>query len=252
MMDYEGFISAARSLFPGITPEMEGRFKALERLYNDWNARINVISRKDIGSLYMRHVMHSLAIAGYLKAMRPEMYEGLRSGRISEGCPASVLDIGTGGGFPGIPLAILFPETGFTLCDSVGKKTIVAEAVASSLALDNVKVVNARAESLNETFDFVVSRAVTALDNFYPWAAGKYRQSILYLKGGDFSEELCRMMSAARLAPGSVRTWKIQDWIDDGMFEDKFVIDIPASSASQKGSRDSGKRAPSASSGNSC
>ena len=128
----------------------------------------------------------------------------------------------------------------------------MAEAVASSLALDNVKVVNARAESLNETFDFVVSRAVTALDNFYPWAAGKYRQSILYLKGGDFSEELCRMMSAARLAPGSVRTWKIQDWIDDGMFEDKFVIDIPASSASQKGSRDSGKRAPSASSGNSC
>ena len=109
-MDYEGFISAARSLFPGITPEMEGRFKALERLYNDWNARINVISRKDIGSLYMRHVMHSLAIAGYLKAMRPEMYEGLRSGRISEGCPASVLDIGTGGGFPGIPLAIMFPN----------------------------------------------------------------------------------------------------------------------------------------------
>ena len=165
MMDYNGFITLAKSLLPGITPEMEARFEALEGLYNDWNARINVISRKDIGSLYMRHVMHSLAIAGYLKAIRPEMYEGLCSGRI-DGCPASVLDIGTGGGFPGIPLAILFPETGFTLCDSVGKKTIVAEAVASSLALDNVKVVNARAESLDETFDFVVSRAVTALDNF--------------------------------------------------------------------------------------
>ena len=164
------------------------------------------------------------------------MYEGLGAGRI-DGCPASVLDIGTGGGFPGIPLAILFPETGFTLCDSVGKKTIVAEAVASSLALDNVKVVNARAECLDETFDFVVSRAVTALDNFYPWAAGKYRKSILYLKGGNFSEELCRMMAAARLAPGSVRTWKIQDWIDDEMFEDKFVIDIPASSASRKGQK---------------
>lgn len=236
MMDYNGFITLAKSLLPGITPEMEARFEALEGLYNDWNARINVISRKDIGSLYMRHVMHSLAIAGYLKAIRPEMYEGLCSGWI-DGCPASVLDIGTGGGFPGIPLAILFPETGFTLCDSVGKKTIVAEAVASSLALDNVKVVNARAESLDETFDFVVSRAVTALDNFYPWAAGKYRKSILYLKGGDFSEELCRMMAAARLAPGSVRTWKIQDWIDDGMFEDKFVIDIPASSASRKGQK---------------
>lgn len=233
MMDYNGFITLAKSLLPGITPEMEGRFKALEGLYNDWNARINVISRKDIGSLYMRHVMHSLAIAGYLKAIRPEMYEGLCSGRI-DGWPASVLDIGTGGGFPGIPLAILFPETGFTLCDSVGKKTIVAEAVASSLALDNVKVVNARAESLDETFDFVVSRAVTALDNFYPWAAGKYRHSILYLKGGDFSEELCRMMAAARLAPGSVRTWKIQDWIDDPMFEDKFVIDIPSGKGSSK------------------
>ena len=236
MMDYNGFITLAKSLLPGITPEMEARFEALEGLYNDWNARINVISRKDIGSLYMRHVMHSLAIAGYLKAIRPEIYEGLCSGRI-DGWPASVLDIGTGGGFPGIPLAILFPETGFTLCDSVGKKTIVAEAVASSLALDNVKVVNARAESLDETFDFVVSRAVTALDNFYPWAAGKYRKSILYLKGGDFSEELCRMMAAARLAPGSVRTWKIQDWIDDEMFEDKFVIDIPASSASRKGQK---------------
>ena len=236
MMDYNGFITLAKSLLRGITPEMEARFEALEGLYNDWNARINVISRKDIGSLYMRHVMHSLAIAGYLKAIRPEMYEGLCSGRI-DGYPASVLDIGTGGGFPGIPLAILFPETGFTLCDSVGKKTIVAEAVASSLALDNVKVVNARAESMDETFDFVVSRAVTALDNFYPWAAGKYRKSILYLKGGDFSEELCRMMAAARLAPGSVRTWKIQDWIDDGMFEDKFVIDIPASSASRKGQK---------------
>ena len=236
MMDYNGFITLAKSLLPGITPEMEARFEALEGLYNDWNARINVISRKDIGSLYMRHVMHSLAIAGYLKAIRPEMYEGLYSGRI-DGYPASVLDIGTGGGFPGIPLAILFPETGFTLCDSVGKKTIVAEAVASSLALDNVKVVNARAESLDETFDFVVSRGVTALDNFYPWAAGKYRKSILYLKGGDFSEELCRMMAAARLAPGSVRTWKIQDWIDDEIFEDKFVIDIPSSSASRKGQK---------------
>ena len=235
-MDYNGFIALAKSLLPGITPEMESRFQALEGLYNEWNSKINVISRKDIGSLYMRHVMHSLAIAGYLKAIRPEMYEGLCSGRI-DGYPASVLDIGTGGGFPGIPLAILFPETGFTLCDSVGKKTIVAEAVASSLALDNVKVVNARAESLDETFDFVVSRAVTALDNFYPWAAGKYRKSILYLKGGDFSEELCRMMAAARLAPGSVRTWKIQDWIDDEIFEDKFVIDIPSSSASRKGQK---------------
>lgn len=233
-MDYNGFITLAKSLLPGITPEMESRFQALEGLYNEWNSKINVISRKDIGSLYMRHVMHSLAIAGYLEDVRPEMFEELRAGQITDGCQASVLDIGTGGGFPGIPLAILFPDVNFTLCDSVGKKTIVASAVASSLGLDNVKVVNARAESLNETFDFVVSRAVTALDNFYPWAAGKYRHSILYLKGGDFSEELCRMMAAARLAPGSVRTWKIQDWTDDPMFEDKFVIDIPSGKGTGK------------------
>ena len=110
----------------------------------------------------------------------------------------------------------------------MGKKTIVAQAVAEALELENVKVVNARAESLPQTFDYVVSRAVTALDNFWPWVSGKFTKDIFYLKGGDFAEELCKMMKMAHLRPGSVRTWKIQDWVDDPVFDEKFVIDIPA------------------------
>ena len=170
----------------------------------------------------MRHVLHSLAIAGYLKAVRPEIFE-----EWTRGTGISVLDLGTGGGFPGIPLAVMFPKVRFVLCDSVGKKTIVAKGVSEALGLVNVEVVNARAESLPETFNYVVSRAVTALDNFYPWVRGKYTGNIFYLKGGDFSEELCHMMRMAGLRPGSVRTWKIQDWVNDPIFEDKYVIDIP-------------------------
>lgn len=230
-MNAEEFIGFARQWNPDITPGMEERFRKLEPLYNDWNSKINVISRKDIGSLYMRHVLHSLAIAEYLRRERPDVYEEFREGRRSHSGKTeriSVLDLGTGGGFPGIPLAILFPHTDFTLCDSVGKKIIVAGEVASALGLENVTTVNARAESLGRTFDHVVSRAVTALDNFYPWVAGKYTGSILYLKGGDFAEELCRMMSEGKFCPGSVKTWKISDWIDDVMFDEKYVIDIPA------------------------
>ena len=223
MMDFNGFLTIAKETFPDMTEHMEARFRAMEGLYNDWNAKINVISRKDIDSLYIRHILHSLAIAAYLKEVRPEVMEEWKSaGNVN------VLDLGTGGGFPGIPLAVLFPEVNFTLCDSVGKKTIVAQAVAQALNLGNVTVVNARAESLPQTFDYVVSRAVTALDNFWPWVSGKFTKDIFYLKGGDFAEELCKMMKMARLRPGSVRTWKIQDWVDDPVFEEKFVIDIPA------------------------
>ncbi|MDD6252473.1 MAG: 16S rRNA (guanine(527)-N(7))-methyltransferase RsmG [Bacteroidales bacterium] len=225
-MTADQFIQFAKEKFPELTTEMEARFRQLEPLYNEWNTKINVISRKDIGSLYIRHVAHSLAIAGYLKAERPEIFASFRDG-VDNGKAVSVLDLGTGGGFPGIPLAILFPRTNFTLCDSVGKKVKVAREVAAAIGLKNVTFVNARAESLEEKFDYVVSRAVTALDNFYPWVDGKYSGSIFYLKGGDFAEELCRMMSAARLNPGSVRTWKLQNWLDDEVFEDKFVIDIP-------------------------
>ena len=223
MMDFNGFLTVAKETFPDMTEHMESRFRAMEGLYNDWNAKINVISRKDIDSLYIRHILHSLAIAAYLKEVRPEVMEEWKSA-----VNVNVLDLGTGGGFPGIPLAVLFPEVNFTLCDSVGKKTIVAQAVAEALGLENVTVVNARAEALPQTFDYVVSRAVTALDNFWPWVSGKFTKDIFYLKGGDFAEELCKMMKMARLRPGSVRTWKIQDWVDDPVFEEKFVIDIPA------------------------
>lgn len=222
-MDFNGFLTVAKETFPDMTEHMEARFRAMEGLYNDWNAKINVISRKDIDSLYIRHILHSLAIAAYLKEVRPEVMEEWKSA-----VNVNVLDLGTGGGFPGIPLAVLFPNVNFTLCDSVGKKTIVAQAVAEALELENVTVVNARAESLPQTFDYVVSRAVTALDNFWPWVSGKFTKDIFYLKGGDFAEELCKMMKMARLRPGSVRTWKIQDWVDDPVFDEKFVIDIPA------------------------
>ena len=222
-MDFNGFLTVAKETFPDMTERMEARFRAMEGLYNDWNANINVISRKDIDSLYIRHILHSLAIAAYLKEVRPEVMEEWKSA-----VNVNVLDLGTGGGFPGIPLAVLFPNVNFTLCDSVGKKTIVAQAVAEALGLENVTVVNARAESLPQTFDYVVSRAVTALDNFWPWVSGKFTKDIFYLKGGDFAEELCKMMKMARLRPGSVRTWKIQDWVDDPVFDEKFVIDIPA------------------------
>ena len=225
-MDVNEFMSVVHRSFPDMPQEGEARFREMEPLYNEWNAKINVISRKDIDSLYVRHVLHSLAIAEYLKEVRPEIYSEWTGDGAS--APVNVLDLGTGGGFPGIPLAVMFPGVRFTLCDSVGKKTIVAKAVADALDLVNVNVVNARAESLTERFGYVVSRAVTALDNFWPWVAGKFTGDIFYLKGGDFAEELCRMMKMAHLQTGSVRTWKIQGWVDNPVFEDKYVVDIPA------------------------
>ena len=139
--------------------------------------------------LYDHHVLHSLAIARYLQLQQRLLPEG-----------AEVLDLGTGGGFPGIPLAILFPGAQFTLCDSVGKKIIVADAVAKSLGLSNVTTVNARVESLGKTFDYVVSRAVATLEDLYPWVKGRYRGSILLLKGGDgLAEELARAQARHRL-----------------------------------------------------
>lgn len=197
----------------------EQRFAALDGLYREWNAKINVISRKDIDNVYSHHVLHSLAIAKYLQE------EGLWE-EFSHG---TVLDLGTGGGFPGIPLAILFPEASFTLCDSVGKKTIVAEAVAKALGLENVTVVNARAESLPQSFDWVVSRAVASLTDFYPWVKGKFKKGILYLKGGDVGEEISSVMSRHKLARGSVHTWPVDSWLQDSYYEGKLVIHIDKS-----------------------
>ena len=200
-----------------LTPLQQERFDALDALYREWNAQINVISRKDIDNLYSHHVLHSLAIGRYLSEV-PGLWDSFAS--------ASILDLGTGGGFPGIPLAILFPEASFVLCDSVGKKTIVASAVSRALGLENVEVVNARAESLGREFDYVVSRAVASLPDFYPWVKGCYRKGILYLKGGDVNPEIAQVMARYHLPKGSVHTWRISSWLDDPWYEGKLVIHI--------------------------
>lgn len=193
--------------------EKEQFAKALE-LWTEWNEKINVVSRKDIDNLFEHHVLHSLAIAEYLE-------------RKGEDCrDLRFLDVGCGGGFPGIPMAMAFPEAHFTLCDSIGKKVKVAQAVADGLGLANVTCVNARAESLGEDFDWVISRAVTSLDNFYPWVKGRYRRGILYLKGGDVNGEIAQMCGKCHVAPGKVRVWPINDWLRDEYFAEKFVIEI--------------------------
>jgi 16S rRNA (guanine527-N7)-methyltransferase len=215
-MNAEEFIALLRKDIP-LTPVQQERFRALDGLYREWNARINVISRKDIDALYDHHILHSVALARYLQTT---------GGLWEQFAAARVLDLGTGGGLPGIPLAILFPETRFTLCDSVGKKTLVAKAVAEALDLDNVVVVNARAETLGEPFDFVVSRAVASLSDLYPWVKGRFSRGILCLKGGDVVEEIAEVMQRQRLSPGSVHTWPLSSWLSDPYYEGKWVIHL--------------------------
>jgi 16S rRNA (guanine527-N7)-methyltransferase len=195
--------------FPGIEEE---RFTRMEALYREWNEKINVVSRKDIDALMLHHVLHSLAIAKVIR-----FKAGTR-----------VLDAGTGGGFPGIPLAILFPEVDFLLVDSVGKKTRVVEAIASALELTNVKVRQQRVEDVEERFDFVVSRAVTAFPLFVSWTRKKIRggdfnalpNGILYLKGGDFREEIRNFRHEVTIYP-------VSDYFDDPYFEAKSVLYLP-------------------------
>lgn len=196
----------------GRSPE---QYAAMIALYREWNGRINVVSRKDIDALYEHHILHSLAIAEYLARFRPGAFSG-----------AEILDLGTGGGFPGIPLAAEFPDARFTLCDSIGKKVRVAQAVADGLGLHNVRCVHARAESLEQHFDWVVSRAVTSLENFYPWVRGKYRRGILCLKGGDVNAEIAELVRKCRVEPGRIRCWRIGEWLEDEYFAEKFVIEI--------------------------
>ena len=215
-MTPQEFITFVKADFD-LTPAQEGQFLACDALYREWNAKINVISRKDIDALYDHHVLHSLAIARYLLT-DADLLERFRT--------ADVLDLGTGGGFPGIPLAILFPDAQFVLCDSVGKKTLVAQAVASALDLKNVKVVNARAESLTQKFGFVVSRAVASLVDFYPWVKGRFTDGILYLKGGDVVEEIAEVMARHRLRRGSVHTWPVSAWLHDPYYDGKLVIHL--------------------------
>ena len=195
--------------FPNITPQQQQQFEQLPELYNFWNNQINVISRKDIDQLYERHVLHSLGIAKVMQFLSGE----------------NVLDVGTGGGFPGIPLAILFPETQFFLVDSIGKKIKVVKEVASALGLQNVKAEHLRAEQVNEKFDFVVSRAVTRLKEFYPWVKGKFSNQskntlangILYLKGGDLQEEIAE-------SGLTVQQFHLKDYFSEEFFETKQVI----------------------------
>jgi 16S rRNA (guanine527-N7)-methyltransferase len=194
--------------FPELTDNQIVQFKKLEELYNDWNSKINVISRKDIAELYTKHVLHSLAIA-----------------KIQKFVPGSyVLDVGTGGGFPGIPLAIMFPETRFYLIDIILKKINVVNAVANELGLKNVKAEQLRAENVKGDFDFIVSRAVTNMTDFVTWVKGKIKKTnkhelkngILYLKGGDLTEELATFLEA--------KEYNISEFFKDDFFETKKVV----------------------------
>jgi 16S rRNA (guanine527-N7)-methyltransferase len=226
-MTFEEFKKILNEKFPEVTSQQMVQFEKMDTLYRDWNSKINVVSRKDIDELYRHHVLHSLGIAAYLKTQMPDVYDRLRvEGVYAAALPVKILDLGTGGGFPGIPLAVMFPGAQFTLCDSIGKKITVAREVAAGLELKNVTTVNARAESLPETFDYIVSRAVTSLDNFMPWVKGKYSEGILYLKGGDLAEEISTAMAKFKMRKGSVHSWHISSWTDDPFFETKQVIYI--------------------------
>jgi 16S rRNA (guanine527-N7)-methyltransferase len=196
--------------FPNLTEKQKQQFKMLGPLYTEWNARINVISRKDIEELYTRHVLHSLGIAKVMP-FKPG---------------ARVIDVGTGGGFPGIPLAILFPETEFYLIDVIAKKIKVVQEVANALGLTNVKAEQKRAETVKGEFDFIVSRAVTNMPDFVKWVRGKVKKDqnhdlpngILYLKGGDLTEELQVFQR--------VTLYNLSDYFTDEFFETKKVVHL--------------------------
>ena len=200
-----------KKYFPELTEDQISKFEKLEELYKDWNLKINVVSRKDIDELYLRHVLHSLGIA-----------------RIQEFNPGSkILDVGTGGGFPGIPLAILFPESTFHLVDSIGKKIKVVDEVSEGLGLTNVTSFNQRVEELDGNYDFIVSRAVAAMPTFVRWVKGKIakeskhqrKNGILYLKGGDLTEELKDYRTA--------EIFELTDYFDEDFFETKKVVYLP-------------------------
>jgi len=197
--------------FPNLSQEQKSQFILLEELYKDWNQKINVVSRKDIEELYLRHILHSLGIAKI-----QEFKDG-----------AEVLDVGTGGGFPGVPLAILFPNVKFTLVDSISKKIKVVDEVVEGLGLTNVNTINARVEEVSGLFDFIVSRAVAAMPTFTYWVKGKIkkesihkrRNGILYLKGGDLSEELKEYKTA--------EVFDLPNYFTEDFFETKKVVYLP-------------------------
>jgi 16S rRNA methyltransferase gidB len=200
-------VSLILKYFPEITDEQKQQFEKLEQLYTEWNEKINVISRKDMDGLYEKHILHSLGIAKVMP--------------FADG--TKVLDIGTGGGFPGIPMAILFPEVSFTLIDSIGKKIKVVEAVSEGLRLKNVTAVHGRAEKLKEKFHFVVSRAVTQMPEFLRWLKGKFEKEqfnekhngVLYLKGGDLAEELAGLRC---------EIFQLKNYFEEEFFDTKKVV----------------------------
>ncbi len=197
--------------FPNLTVDQKDKFEKLEALYHDWNLKINVVSRKDIDELYLRHVLHSMAIAKVVE---------FKAG-------SKILDVGTGGGFPGIPLAILYPESSFHLVDSIAKKIKVVNEVVLGLGLTNVKTAHSRVEAINDTYDFIVSRAVAIMPTFVHWVKGKIakqqnhelKNGILYLKGGDLTEELKDYKS--------VTIFNLSDFYDEDFYETKKVVHLP-------------------------
>lgn len=197
--------------FSSLSDTQKEQFSKLFDLYSDWNAKINVVSRKDIDELYLRHVLHSLGIAKVLQ--------------FKDG--TNIMDVGTGGGFPGIPLAILYPECHFHLVDSVNKKLKVINAVAEGLGLTNIKTSHKRAEDIDERFDFIVSRAVTAMPSFVGWVKNKVnkksknelKNGILYLKGGDLTEELKDFPKAT--------IYNLTDFFEEDFFETKKLVHLP-------------------------
>jgi len=199
--------------FPNLTDKQKEQFAQLAEVYPFWNNQINVVSRKDIDSLYLRHVLHSLGIAKFVQEFTP----GTR-----------ILDIGTGGGFPGIPLAILFPEVHFHLVDSIGKKIKVVREVAQAIGLENVEADHIRAEELDYKYDFVVSRAVTRLADFTGWVRNKFERQdkngipngILYLKGGDLRQEIKESRLKVELHP-------LSSYFTEDFFDTKFVLYVP-------------------------
>ena len=197
--------------FPNLTEDQITKFAALQSLYEDWNLKINVVSRKDIDELYLRHVLHSLAIAKFIS--------------FNDG--SKVLDVGTGGGFPGIPLAIMFPECSFHLVDSIAKKIKVVDEVVEGLGLENVKTTNSRVEDIHGNYDFIVSRAVAAMPTFVHWTKGKIakeqkhtiKNGILYLKGGDLEEELKDYKN--------IKIYNLSDYFSDDFYETKKLVYLP-------------------------
>lgn len=201
--------------FPDLKKEQRAQIDALGDLYLDWNSKINVISRKDMDCFYTHHVLHSLAAAKFMKEFLPDLKKDI-----------CIMDVGCGGGFPGIPVAILYPEAKFLLVDSIGKKVKVAQAVADAIGLTNVTTLHKRAEEVDIKADLVISRAVTSLANFIPWVKGKYTEGIIYLKGGDLDQEIAEAQKKCKIRPSQIFQKDVSDWFTEDYFQEKKVLFI--------------------------